>query len=209
MFRINKESEKLDLYGVWNPKEIYGNEYVIAPLTSIYKDTQYLECGTKVQNVEGSTGDPNPYGSNWIGVIKLVYAVKGYKENTDICCLDNNYYNFANNESHILTSHGNNNIYGGHMIIAGDKSNNTLKPGSFFYLMHICSGHNKHDCKNDYFKTGMATYAVVMSDFLQEEQIPKAILAFAATLKSNEDVEFDVQKYCNENKIELKRMLFE
>lgn len=55
----------------------------------------------------------------------------------------------------------------------------------------------------------MATYAVVMSDFLQEEQIPKAILAFAATLKSNEDVEFDVQKYCNENKIELKRMLFE
>ena len=57
VFRINKESEKLDLYGVWNPKEIYGNEYVIAPLTSIYKDTQYLECGTKVQNVEGSTGD--------------------------------------------------------------------------------------------------------------------------------------------------------
>lgn len=55
----------------------------------------------------------------------------------------------------------------------------------------------------------MPTYAVVMSDFLQEEQIPKAILAFAATLKSNEDVEFDVQKYCNENKIELKRMLFE
>ena len=66
VFRINRESKEIDLYGIWNPKIVYDNSYVIVPLTSTYNGCQKMDIGEEVRNVKDSTGDKNPYGRTQI-----------------------------------------------------------------------------------------------------------------------------------------------
>ena len=78
VYRINQESWQLEIVEPWDTEKEYDNMCVLMPLTSSYEDVVLLSSGTYVRNVVGSSGDTNPYGNcSWLGIIKLVYDVKG------------------------------------------------------------------------------------------------------------------------------------
>ncbi len=206
VFRINRESKEIDLYGIWNPKIVYDNSYVIVPLTSTYNGCQKMNIGEEVRNVKDSTGDKNPYGS-WIGIIKLVYSVIGYNYDFGYCCLDDYKYSMANGTGTLLShvNHSTGDTLGGHMI-EKDKGTNVVAKGGDFLLLPICATHNNTSSDEYYFKVGQECMAVKMTGF---KNLSSVVLNIVNSINADSDIEFDVRQYCDDNGVELQGMSFE
>ena len=105
VYRINQESWQLEIVEPWDTEKEYDNMCVLMPLTSSYEDVVLLSSGTYVRNVVGSSGDTNPYGNcSWLGIIKLVYDVKGISEDADTCCLNGYAYNTTGTPPRIVSA---------------------------------------------------------------------------------------------------------
>lgn len=209
MFRFDKETKKLASVEPWSAEGKYDNYCVIGPFTSIYYSFTTLPSGIDVRNVHHSSGDNNPYGTSWLGLIKLIYEVKGkgeyYKEK---CWLNKyHYYKIGNMEieeevpGHVRCM----NIKGGH--ITADLAHFEYDELQYFLLLPICDYHNNWAQNDYYFKVEDDVYVVVMETSKSLSFIQPALL-IADSAEADGDIEFDVKKYCEENGVEVKDMYF-
>ena len=208
VFRINKESKELEICDIWNPEASYGNDCLIVPVTSTYKSVETMLAGTEVRNVIDSTDDPFAMkGYNWIELIEYAYEQNKITENARVCCL-NKYAYSQNGDKKEVTNHGKTMILGGHMV-KGKDENNQIKKGDSFYLLHICKSHNHRQYNDCYFTVETDTCALVMEGFMLPPQMTDTLVGLSESTKTNEDVEFDVKQFCEENNVELQGMGFE
>lgn len=122
------------------PDEDYADHIVAFPLRSVYQRKTFLENGTPVWNVNGSTGDVlkepvNPteeqkcgkfsnWKDSWEKLTSLT-ANKCFVEGAGIVC---------NNDV----------ICGGHMQLY-DPQSSKMRTGETAYIIPICSKHNNHN----------------------------------------------------------------
>ena len=205
VYRINQESQQLEIVEPWDTEKEYDNMCVLMPLTSSYEDVVLLSSGTYVRNVVGSSGDTNPYGNcSWLGIIKLVYDVKGISEDADTCCLNGYAYNTTGTPPTIALTVGNHKegkTLGGHMVVGKD-TNNKIKGGPF-YLLHICPSHNNTAYDEYCFMVENGTNAIKMKDYMKMQPALLSAMFSLGNSSDGMDVELDLQKFCKENNIEL------
>lgn len=207
VFRINKESKELEICDIWNPETSYSNDCLIVPITSTYVGTETMVAGTEVRNVIDSTNDPHAIsGKNWIELIEYVYKQNNITENARVCCL-NKYAYSEDGDKEEVTNHGKYYILGGHMV-KGKDTDNKIKEGDSFYLLHICNSHNHRQYNDCYFIVETDTCALKMDGFMLPPKMTDTLIDLSESTKTDEDIEFDVKQFCEENNVELQGMSF-
>ena len=202
VYRINEEKQRLEFHELWNPEEKYDNRFVVMPLTSTYEELEGLCGGTEMKNIIGSSKDPLPsepgHPASWIDLIRIVYAKNNIREKPMTCCLTKNKYS-SDNIASSVSHHGNKCIVGGHMVKKG-KGQRIIR--RYFYLLHICQGHNSNGLCRYYFKVKPAgTTALKMSNY---KKLNSKLLATLLNLADKDgDIEFDLETFCTENNIQL------
>ena len=210
VFRFDKETKKLASIEPWSVEGKYDNYCVIGPLSSTYAGRQSVDSIHPIRNVRDTTDDPNPYGDNWLGVIKLVYDIWGNNYNFKNCCLDAYHYDNRSGKEipTYLEKHNQTGIVGGHMIWR-DEPSPYYKDLQYFYLLPICKTHNYKGQDPFYFKELWPIDAVKMKNPLYALNIQSALLSLAESTEGDGDIEFDVKKYCEKNGVEVKDMFFD
>ena len=202
VYRINEEKLRLEFHELWNPEEKYDNRFVVMPLTSTYKELEGLCGGTEMKNIIGSSKDPLPsepgHPASWIDLIRIVYAKNNIREKPMTCCLTKYKYKPDKSKSPV-SHHGNKCIVGGHMVKKG-KGQRIIR--RYFYLLHICQGHNINGLCRYYFKVKPAgTNALKMANY---KKLNSEFLATLVNLADKDgDIDFDLETFCTENNIQL------
>lgn len=211
VFRYDAKTRELVNVEPWSAELEYDNRCVIVPFTSTFVIKDYYGPLQLVQNVIGSSDDPKPNGyTSWMDLIRKIYHDQGETEDPNKCCLDGNIYDFDTGAPTAIPKHYTTSIVGGHMVLKGKKKgDNKLNKGADFVLMHICREHNLQKFNDYYFKPAGNTAVLVMTNFLKTINIEQALLNLIVSAESNEDIEFDVKQYCEENGVEVKDMFFD
>ena len=123
-----KKDDGYYFYDIWNGNnQSYDDNCVVLPVRSTYKGIIELDTTHEVVNVEGSSEDPNPYGNSWIGVMRLVYDINGYKSSLlDTCAV-------SDTQGH-----------GVHPTIVGGHVRVLLISKEPICLIPLCSRHNNY-----------------------------------------------------------------
>ena len=208
IFRFDANKKELVSIEPWSAEGKYDNYCMIGPLSSTFAGTEELTPNVQLRNVQDSTEDPKPYGSSWIGVIKLVYDVYGIRYDFSKCCLKGYHYNRSSGVATRIDDHFTCvRTLGGH--ICGNIANPSFRVLETFGLLPICYAHNSISENPYYFLTEINVTAVIMKNPFFAMNIQSALLSLAESAESDGDIEFDVKKYCEENHVEVKDMYFD
>lgn len=130
----NTEGDLYEFAGFYNPDipdKDYPDGLIALSVKSVLRDIRYLNSGTSVWNVVGSTGDPwyNNHHPNWIQIWEDELAAKGYPRGR---------------KCYVEGSAGipcNNSLCGGHMVLTNNTSPQ-YGTDDAVYIVPICSAHN-------------------------------------------------------------------
>lgn len=157
VYRLDKDGGA-SFAGLWNSKNEYTSEYIIAPIRSVFLGSrQDINRGTNFANILMSSKDPRPKEfdkvqiNSWLDILRYVGC------NVDECCATNEIYDCETNEiiesivayqndrsgEPILDIFKCNNNYmdGGHVLINAKFPEEVLEDTTV-YLLPICHPHN-------------------------------------------------------------------
>ena len=147
VYRKTQDEKGAYVADLWNPDTSYTDEFIIAPLRSVYDGlTDPLDIGTNFANVEGSSSpkpDPKHSVTSWIALIREVLS-----DPVESCCAEPDTIYIGDSQDAIVptpegkkdfTCHGI--LVGGHVILYA-KNSRTVDEGGNVHLLPICNAHN-------------------------------------------------------------------
>ena len=160
-----KQGEDWILHDIWGEGGEYGDDCIVVPLESTYRQCVDFQANWIFANVEGSQYDRIPVegGISWIAFWRTMYLAKKGTRPPKECCTDGYIYKNENNMDYIIRQcscfYGNANIEldGGHVI--GGKEAVFPEIGDIVYIVPICREHNSSRSVG-YMKTKAQTFAV-------------------------------------------------
>ena len=151
VYRKDEESDGYLFKSQWNPNESYGEDDIILPVQSVFKQMIEITQTINFANVIGSTGDKaigddGKVRSSWLALLREKYAewnkTHGTNYKADQCCTDGCFYRGGENDVNDTSKTCNStSMVGGHVILNTDTPREVPK-GWDVYLLPICSSHN-------------------------------------------------------------------
>ena len=199
-----EEPDKYVFAELWNPDREYTDEYVIAPLKSVFlRVTEHnIVEGTNFVNIEGSTRDPKPinpltkksYGSwrqlmaaklpdfrSCCAQLNTIYKIGETTPYAGFACTNDGEEFYAHFENGDLDVENSIWIQGAHVWIGASKPK-SIEEGKKVYILPLCRAHNTFNGITGrygtgyYMKIGRLTKAIILDGYLQQEMVQNAIL---------------------------------
>ena len=160
-----KEKDKpAEFLEVWNPDKEYPSSCIITNVSSTLGGFKLMQAGTEIVNMQGTSKDPKHGYNSWIDFMRAAYQKIGLENGlVGGCSVDNYIYERDENgdEIAIPCAHS---VYpaGAHVyeMVGGQ-----IDPNNF-YLVSLCSRHNKAGTIRTYMKLEQAVLAIKL-DIMQ------------------------------------------
>lgn len=161
-----KEKDKpAEFLEVWNPDKEYPSSCIITNVSSTLGGFKLMQAGTEIVNMQGTSKDPKHGYNSWIDFMRAAYQKIGLENGlVGGCPVDNYIYERDENgdEIAIPCAHS---VYpaGAHVyeMVGGQ-----IDPNNF-YLVSLCSRHNKAGTIRTYMKLEQAVLAIKLNNFMK------------------------------------------